>query len=309
MTDLSLFDRVEELPDSDAQVRFDRLLGLDGAKQILLAWMQVLLDPTLVDRWSMNHYSTVLPLTVEVATRSPLIIFQGDVGNGKTELAETIGDPLARTMGIPVRLMSLTLTARGQGAVGQMTTLLTEAFRTLVEMTRGARNGEGKGGSATILLIDEADSFAQSRELDQMHHEDRAGVNALIRGIDLLRKERVPVIVIMSTNRPGAIDPGVKRRSSLIVTFDRPSIPQVRSMLNTALEGCRLPESAIDEIADALGNEAGRGYGASYSDIRTRFLPDLVVRAVQANEPIDALHLKELAQAFIPTKPFGEAVD
>ena len=39
-----------------------------------------------------------------------------------------------------------------------------------------SRSGRG----AVILLVDEADALAQSREAAQMHHEDRAGVNAFL---------------------------------------------------------------------------------------------------------------------------------
>ena len=45
--------------------------------------------------------------------------------------------------------------------------------------------------------------MAQSRELGQMHHEDRAGVNALIRGVDYL---------VMCTNRLEALDHAVPIR-------------------------------------------------------------------------------------------------
>ena len=42
---------------------------------------------------------------------------------------------------------------------------------------------ERKPELAAILLIDEADALAQSPAQSQMHHEDRAGVNALVRKI------------------------------------------------------------------------------------------------------------------------------
>ena len=57
-------------------------------------------------------------------------------------------------------------------------------------------------------MIDEADALAQSRELGQMHHEDRAGVNALIRGLDQLAADRGRVLVVMCTNRIESLGPG-----------------------------------------------------------------------------------------------------
>ena len=100
---------------------------------------------------------------------------------------------------------SLSLSARGQGSVGEMTMLLSDAFQLVAEAAKGGRGKDGKLRHGTILLIDEADALAQSRELAQMHHEDRAGVNALIRGIDGLRRNGLPVLTIMCTNRLSAL--------------------------------------------------------------------------------------------------------
>ena len=85
---------------------------------------------------------------------------------------------------IEISVLRLSLRARGTGAVGEMTRRLGDAFDEVV--SRGRRMPTGH---ALILVIDEADAIAQSRELGQMHHEDRAGVNALIRGIDTVATE------------------------------------------------------------------------------------------------------------------------
>src|SRR5437868_6339691 len=96
---------------------------------------------------------------------------------------------LARLVGLDDQ--QTRLAKRGQGRVGEMTQLLSAAFEHTVEAgTRLKRSGKAKGG--IILLVDEADALAQSREAAQMHHEDRAGVNAFIRGIDRLANLRLP---------------------------------------------------------------------------------------------------------------------
>src|SRR5262249_10260506 len=144
----------------------------------------LLLDPESLTAWSTKHHKQRLKLIQLFQDRPPLFVFAGDVGTGKTALAETFGDPVARESGLSITLYSLSLNARGSGAVGEMTNLLAAAF---AEVRQAARKGIGRGEKRTsgvILLIDEADALAQSRELAQMHHEDRAGVNALIRGID-----------------------------------------------------------------------------------------------------------------------------
>src|SRR5207249_6254602 len=60
----------------------------------------------------------------------PLILFEGDVGTGKTALAETIGDALARKAGgkSHVHLLKINTQIRGTGLVGEMTDLIAQAF-------------------------------------------------------------------------------------------------------------------------------------------------------------------------------------
>jgi AAA+ superfamily predicted ATPase len=88
-----------------------------------------------------------------------------------------------------------------------------------------------------VLLVDEADALAQSRELAQMHHEDRAGVNALLRGIDGIRSDRLPVLTILCTNRLDAIDPAVQRRAAAVEMFGRPGQAQRAALLTHLLAG------------------------------------------------------------------------
>ena len=134
-------------------------------------------------------------------------MFAGDVGCGKTALAESFGCDLADSLDLPVFLYRLKLTARGSGLVGEMTTLIGDAFAHLLTQGRKARGASGPG-SVFILVVDEADALAQSRAAEQMHHEDRAGVDALLAGVDTLAGEAVPVLVVLCTNRERAPRPG-----------------------------------------------------------------------------------------------------
>ena len=95
------------------------------------------------------------------------------MGAGKTELAETIGDAVARQEKIDITLFPLSLSTRGQGRVGEMTKLLSVAFDHTVTAANKLKGKSGKSRGAVILLVDEADALAQSREISQMHHEDR----------------------------------------------------------------------------------------------------------------------------------------
>lgn len=304
MTTEGLFGSVTTFPDETASRRFGDLVGVDEIKRRLLSEAVALLDPSRVESWSTREHHRILPAVREVVDRSPLFVLAGDVGTGKTELAETVGEPIARRLGIPVTLYPLTLSARGHGAVGEMTSLLTSAFEAVVESGRPGRGRDGKLRHAIILLIDEADALAQSRELAQMHHEDRAGVNALIRGIDSIRKERIPALAVMCTNRLGALDPAVRRRAAATFEFARPDAAARRELLCRSFAGAGIPESDLAEVVRLTGPLECQEFGCTFSDLRQRFVPTAVMDAMEVGTPISGSRLVELARRFRPTPPF-----
>ncbi|MEL6323683.1 MAG: AAA family ATPase, partial [Pseudomonadota bacterium] len=187
-----LFERRITYPDFDPQARLARLVGLDEQKGRLAKILGLLVNPGGLDDWVRRYHPGAQELLDTVMRRPPLIVLAGDVGSGKTELAETIGDAVARQERIDITLLPLSLSSRGQGRVGEMTQLLSAAFDyTLAEAAR-LKSASGKARGAVILLVDEADALAQSREAAQMHHEDRAGVNAFIRGVDRIANAKLP---------------------------------------------------------------------------------------------------------------------
>ena len=303
---VELFGFAQDFPDSEAGERFDALVGLGEVKARLVNEALVLLKPESLDAWAEQHHNGSVAVVRSVGERSPLIILAGDVGTGKTEIAETVGHPISQALKVDVTLYPLSLNARGSGLVGQMTTLITQALAEVRLMAEKARTSSGRLNRALILLVDEADSVAQSRELEQMHHEDRAGVNALIQGVDGFRKDRLPVLTILCTNRADAIDPAVARRAAHTFIFKRPDKDQCRHVLAEAFADAGVSEDAINELARLLGPSADRPHGATYSDLRQRFVPDAVLDAFGACSPIDEQRLLELAKTFVPTRPFSQ---
>ena len=155
---LSAADRerqITELVEDDA-IDADELVGqfpgLAGTRLGL-----ELIDP--VERGEEPNARAVAPAIGPdrlMAEQYPLIIFCGDVGTGKTVTAECIASRLvaeARTEDSV--LFKLSNRVRGRGKVGEMGTLITEAFQ---KVTQAA----GKGRRA-ILVIDEGDSLATTR--------------------------------------------------------------------------------------------------------------------------------------------------
>jgi SpoVK/Ycf46/Vps4 family AAA+-type ATPase len=301
-----LFEHRMNYPDVGARDRLNHLVGLDEQKSRLTKILGLLVHSDGLKLWAKNHHPGASGVLSMVLSRPPLVVLAGDVGSGKTELAETIGDAVARQEKIDITLFPMSLSTRGQGRVGEMTQLLSAAFDYTIAEAGKLKDASGKARGAVILLVDEADALAQSREAAQMHHEDRAGVNAFIRGIDRIGKGHLPAAVIMCTNRLGALDPAVKRRAADILIFKRPDKDQRHTVLDAPLRQLGFSKSQVEAIVAVTGAQKGRDYGFAFSDLTQRLLPAIVLDAYPTN-PVNPTRALEIARRMIPTPPFQEA--
>jgi len=300
-----LFERRLTFPDFGPQERLTRLVGLDGHKSRLTKILALLVNPAGLDVWARKHHAGADAVLKSVLRRPPLVVLAGDVGSGKTELAETIGDAVARQEKIDITLYPLSLSTRGQGRVGEMTQLLSTAFDYTVAEGMKLRATSGKARGAIILLVDEADALAQSREAAQMHHEDRAGVNAFIRGVDRIANAGIPAAVLMCTNRLSALDPAVKRRAADILTFTRPDERQRQAVLGPPLSALGFTPQQVAAVVAATGATKNHPYGFTFSDLAQRLVPAIVLDAYP-DRPVAPARAVEIAQSMIPTPPFQD---
>ncbi|MET4373298.1 AAA+ superfamily predicted ATPase [Bradyrhizobium sp. LB12.1] len=301
-----LFDRRLDYPDLTARKRFTRLVGIDEAKSRLTKILGVLVNPAGPRAWAKKHHRDAQTLLDYVERRPPLVILAGDVGTGKTELAETVGDGVARQEDISVTLFPISLATRGSGKVGEMTRLLSAAFDVTAQAAQRLKRPDGaKATGAVILLVDEADAITQSREAGQMHHEDRAGVNAFIRGVDRLAEDRLPAAIILCTNRLSAIDPAVQRRAADVFIFKRPTAPQRKLVLEGPLSEASFSSSQIDKIVAMTGDGPASPVGFTFSDLTQRLLPTLVLDAYP-DRAITFERAVQLVSSMKATPPFKD---
>jgi AAA+ superfamily predicted ATPase len=297
-----LFEEVIVLPDPVQLRRYEGLVGLDPLKQRVEKEAEMLLRPERLEEWSRKQHGEVIAAVQRFKRRPPLIIFAGDVGCGKTTLAESFGDAVARNLNMEIHAYRLSLRARGTGAVGEMTTRLGDAFAEVASAASSA------GSVGHFLIIDEADALAQSRSLGQMHHEDRAGVNALIRGVDRVGENKHPVLIIMITNRVEALDPAIVRRAAVQLQFSRPGDEQRKALLGSALGGVSLTDQEVALLVEMTGEDDHRSYGYTYSDLVDRVIPAAVI-AAYPDRSITAALLEAEIRKHPPTPPFSRMAE
>src|SRR5262249_13814925 len=149
---ISFFEVERTYPDKNARAWYERLVGLDQQKQDLLIKLEMLLFPDKVEAWSRRHHGDrVLRLCELERNLVPLILFEGDVGTGKTALAETVGDALAMKAGDKshVHLLKINTQIRGTGLVGEMSDLIAQAF------VQAEARAKSLKGEPLLLLMDE----------------------------------------------------------------------------------------------------------------------------------------------------------
>lgn len=286
MTQPAIFDNETVVPDHTLTQREGTLLGFETRYARVRDQLRLLLNTGELGSWSQVHHGTRLPICDRLADQYPLVVFHGDVGTGKTAMAECIANRLmveSRTE--DSMLFRLSNRVRGSGMVGEMGTLLAEAFKRVV-------TAAGKHRRA-VLIIDEGDSIGASRTQDHSHHEDKVAVNTLIQGIDELRRFKGRIAVILCTNRLSALDPALVRRAAIVEEFRRPSDAERRQLLEMDLLGLGLSQAQIGELVAATGARDGKP-SWTFSDFRSRFYPAAMAMAFPSG-PLRYEHLRSAA--------------
>lgn len=287
----SVFDSAIDLPEHQLTEREKVLLGFDSRYERINNQLRLLLNQGKLAEWSNTHHKTVLPICQLAADQYPLVIFHGDVGTGKTATAECIANRIVRESRTEDSvLFKLSNRVRGSGKVGEMGSLLTQAWEEVIEAAGKKRRA--------ILIIDEGDSIAASRSQSQSHHEDKVAVNTLIQGVDELRKFGGRVVVILCTNRLSVLDAALLRRAAIVEEFTRPEASEREALFRMDLDGMGLSDIQYRQLVAATG-ERDNFPAWTYSDIRTRLYPTALAKAF----PKRALSFKDLAESLLAMRP------
>jgi SpoVK/Ycf46/Vps4 family AAA+-type ATPase len=282
-------------PSKEAMKDYNLLVGIDEQKKELLKTLSMLLDHKKIQHWEKKFHGKGLPIISHLKTSSPLVILSGEVGCGKTALAQSIGTPLAELLKTPVKVFETPSNIRGSGLVGEISNRITEVFE--------AAKARLKNDEVGLLIIDEADDIATSRAQNQAHHEDRAGLNVLIKQIDSIKKSNKHLAVIMITNRVVVLDPAIRRRTSLHLLFERPTGNKLEEVLTWILNGTELKKAAIDKLIQICNSHK---IPYSYSDLIQRVAKQTLYEAVELDVAFSVSLFEAVLGKTEPTPLLGE---
>jgi AAA+ superfamily predicted ATPase len=285
MSTTNIFESELPLPNQALSAKEKTLLGFDERYANVRDRIRLLLSANEIAAWNKRFHAGQLQLAVLANEQYPLVIFHGDVGTGKTAVAECIANRLVGESGADDSILfKLSNRVRGGGKVGEMSTLIAEAFQKI-------SSSAGKNRRA-VLIIDEGDSLGAARSQQHSHHEDKVAVNTLIQGIDDLRRHGGRIVTFLCTNRLSVLDPALQRRAAIVQEFRRPDEKQRKALLDMDLVGLKLSPGQISELVKLTGAHDKRPTW-TYSDVRTRWYPAALARAF----PARALQFEDLLEA------------
>ena len=172
---------------------------------------RVTLEDVLLER---SKEETLGSYGLRPATR---LLFYGPPGCGKTSAAEALATELE------LDLATVRLDAVVSSYLGETAANLRKVFD-FVEEHR------------LVVLFDEFDALGKEREDRGEHGELRRVINAFLQMLDAYRG---PSLLIAATNHQGLLDRALWRRFDDVLLFDRPTPPQIRTLVQGKLRAVR----------------------------------------------------------------------
>ncbi|MEO0044148.1 MAG: hypothetical protein RL329_3596, partial [Bacteroidota bacterium] len=276
-------------PNQEAENRYDQLIGIDFQKECLLQTLALLLHKDGVSKWQKQHHPKGLNIINQLDTGTPLIILSGEVGCGKTVLAQHIATPLSQKLNTKILVFETPSNIRGSGLVGEISNRITAAFDIVKRKLKG---------EIGILIIDEADDLATKRSQNEAHHEDRAGLNVLIKQLDLIKRDKVKLAVILITNRLNVLDPAIRRRASLELLFERPNKTQLEQVFKFLFAQIVYSNAELEALVKAASSQT---IAFSYSDLVQKITQQTLFQCISNNTPFNMLSYKAILEKTEPS--------
>lgn len=197
------------------------------------------------------------------------LLFWGPPGCGKTATAQWLAHQLGVSFGL-VRLAAL------------ITSYVGETGANIQKVLQIANQ------TPMVLLIDEADAIAKSRDDNNDVGELRRVVNALLQGLDSFTAHQS--IVVLASNHTHLFDSALWRRFDDIVEFPLPSESDRLALLKHLTSGIKL-KGSLTPVAKAMA-------GCSFADVERAVFEVAKVAVIENRGSASNQDILKAAQQF-----------
>lgn len=257
----------QEIMESCASQRFDDVVGLENAKEAL---REAVVFPALRP----DLYSGLR------SAPKGLLVF-GPPGNGKTMLARALANESNATF---FAISASSLTSKWVGESEKL-------VRALFEMARER--------APSVIFFDEIDALLSSGASNESSR--RLLTQFLIEFDGVKSDAESSVFVMGATNRPEALDEGVRRRLTKRIYIPLPCIRARLALITSLLGGVKhqLTESDCERVARVLEGYSGSDITAVVKDAAMEPLRELPTESIRRtrDQDIRAIKVEDLLRS------------
>jgi pachytene checkpoint protein 2 len=218
LVDTSHFVSLWDLPDSDWDDRWDRIIVDADVKESLLNF-------ALLSLVTLSGTSEVgIPM-------HRMVLLEGPPGTGKTTLARGYGNRAAELLKEQTGKKSIFVEVDCFSLSGELLGTTPKAIAKLLEEIVP---DVAKEADFVFLLFDEVETIATDRRslsLEVNPVDVHRGTNAFLTGMDFIASQVPNVMSIMTTNYPENLDSAVVSRVDVTYALDIPKVEAVRNIV------------------------------------------------------------------------------